>query len=109
MPLVGYEQLAEKRHPNWRKMTVSFAAFALILSLASRVSTATFSKTPIAHSASSTAKIQHLDKDSLQWAGPTTTFSVLWATESAIILQTTKKIPQQLQDDSLHNRPPPVS
>lgn len=110
MPLVGYKQLAERRAFGWRGAMVLLAIVALTVSLASRVPHAvSFDKSPTAHSGSSTEKIQHRDQDASRWVAPVATFTLLWISEPAVSLDADEKIPLRLQDNSLHNRPPPVS
>jgi hypothetical protein len=109
MPLVGYEQLARPRFCNRRGAVVLIAIVALTISLANRVPFAALLKAPTVHSASSSAKIQHRDKDAAQWVTPSATFTLLWTAEASVILVENRRIPVGLQDDSLHNRPPPVS
>lgn len=110
MPLVGYEQLAERRAFSWRGAMVLLAIVALTVSLATRVPHAvSFDKAPAAHSSSSAEKVQHRDQDASRWVAPVATFTLLWTSEPTVSLDTDEKIPVRLQDNSLHNRPPPVS
>ena len=109
MPLVGYEEPAQQRLLNRRGLVILLAVSALTLSLASRVSTATFVKGSTAQSSASAAKIQHLDKDAAQWVAPTATFTLLWAAEPSVAIDGNENVPTRPPDDSLHNRPPPVS
>lgn len=110
MPLVGYGQLAERRPPSRRGVVVLLAILALTVSLANRVPhTVSFDKAPAAHSSSSTAKIQHRDQDASRGAAPAATFTLLWASEPSVPLVADEKVPVRLQDNSLHNRPPPLS
>ncbi len=110
MPLVGYEQRAERRLLSWRGALVLLAIVAITVSLANRVPHAvSFEKAPAARSSSSTEKIQHRDQDASRWVAPVATFTLLWASEPAVLLDADEKIPVRLQDNSLHNRPPPVS
>jgi hypothetical protein len=109
IPLIGNEQMAERLIFSRRGLVMLLASFALTVSLASRCSTPTFSKAPVALSNDSKAKIQRLDKDAEQWVAPAATFTLLRATEPTVILDGDEKIPTRLPDDSLHNRPPPLS
>jgi hypothetical protein len=109
MPLLGYEEPAQQRLLSRRGLVILLAISALTISLASRVSTATFVKASTAQSSLCTAKIQHLDKDASQWVSPTATFTLLWATEPSLTVSDDEKVPVRPPDDSLHNRPPPVS
>jgi len=109
MPLVGYEQLAERPLLRRRGIAILVAIFALTVSLASRSSTATLLKAPAVNSSSSTAKIQHLDSDAAQWVAPEATITLLWATESLVIRDADESVPIRLQNNSLHNRPPPIT
>jgi hypothetical protein len=109
MGLVRSGQVAERRVLSRRGLVVMLAICALTVSLASRVSHATFFKTPVAQSSSSTAKIQHLDQDASQWEAPPATFTLLWVTESFVAFDGDEIVPVFLQDDALHNRPPPLS
>jgi hypothetical protein len=109
MPLVGYEEPAPQRLLSRRGLVILLAISALTLSLASRVSTATFVKAYTAQSSPATAKIQHLDKDAAHWVAPTATFTLLWATEPSVTVNDDGKVPVRPPDNSLHNRPPPVS
>jgi hypothetical protein len=109
MPLVGYEEPAPQRLLSRRGVVILLAISALTISLASRVSTATYVKASTAQSSSSTAKIQHLDKDAAQWVAPAATFALLWATEPSVAVDRNESVPVRPPDNSLHNRPPPVS
>jgi hypothetical protein len=109
MPLAGYEEPAPQRLLSRRGLVVLLAISALTISLASRVSTATFVKAYAVQSSSTTAKIQHLDKDAAHWVAPTATFTLLWATEPSVAVDGNESVPVRPPDDSLHNRPPPIS
>ena len=109
MSLVGHEQTAEQRLLSRRGLVILVAISALAVSLASRVSTVTCVKASTVQSSACTAKIQHLDKDAAQWVAPTATFTLLWATEPSVAVDRNESIPVRPPDDSLHNRPPPVS
>jgi|SRR5579863_181059 len=110
MPLVGYEQLAERRLLSRRGVVVLFAAVALTVSLASRIPhLASFDKAPAAHSSSSAAKIQHRDRDASRWTAPAATFTLLWTSEFSVPLDMNQRPPVRLLDHSLRNRPPPLS
>jgi hypothetical protein len=110
MPLVGHGQVAERRLFSRRGVVVLLAILALTVSLANRVPhTGSFDKTPAAHSSSSTAKIQHRDQDASRWVAPAPTFALLWTSEPSVPLDGDRKVSVRLQDNSLHNRPPPLS
>jgi hypothetical protein len=109
MPLVGYEEQAPQRLLSRRGLVVLLSISVLTISLASRVTTATFCKAYTAKSSSATAKIQHLDKDAAHWVAPTARFTLLWATEPSVAVDRNESVPVRPPDDSLHNRPPPVS
>ena len=109
MPLVGYEQLAERRLLSRRGAVVFLAIVALTVSLANRVPHGTIPGNPVAQSFSSPAKIQHRDSDASQWVAPAAVFTFLWIAESSVILDRGRNVRTRPQDDSLHNRPPPVS
>ena len=109
MPLVGYEGPAQQRLLSRRGLIISLAILALTVSLASRVSTASFIKASTAQCGSSAAKIQHLDKDAAQWVAPTATFTLLWASEPSVAVDGNENVPIRQPDDSLHNRPPPLA
>jgi hypothetical protein len=109
MPMVGYEELAE-RLLSWRRVVVFFATMALTVSLANRVPRPlSVNKASAAHSSSCAAKIQHRDQDESRWAAPAAAFTLLWASETSVPLVEDKKVAVPQQDNSLHNRPPPVS
>ena len=110
MPLVGYGQPAERRLLSRRGVMALLAILALTVSLANRVPhTLSFDKAPTAHSSSSTEKIQHRDQDASRWVASAATFALLWASEPSVPLDADRRVPVRLQDNSLHNRPPPLS
>jgi hypothetical protein len=108
MPLVGHRQ-AERRLLSRRGAVAFLAIAALTVSLASRVPHATIFKAAVAHSEFSSVKIQHRDNDASHWVAPLATVTLLWTAEASVILHGDQEVPVRLQDDSLHNRPPPVS
>jgi hypothetical protein len=110
MPLVEYEHMAERRLLSRRGLVIFIAIVALTCSVARRVADVSLLfKAPTAVLSSSTAKIQHLDQDAAQWVAPEATFTLLRATQSSVIRDADESVPIRLQDNSLHNRPPPIS
>lgn len=109
MPLVEYGQPVERRLLSRCGALAFLAIAALTVSLASRVPHATIFKAAVAHSESSSAKIQHRDNDASHWVAPVATPALLWTADSSVILDWDQEVPVRLRDDSLHNRPPPVS
>lgn len=83
------------------------AITALTVSLANRVVHVTLDKLPSVHSLSSTAKIQHRDRDADERAFATADFSLLWVAETATPVEPTEPVYVRVQYDSLNNRPPP--
>jgi hypothetical protein len=110
MPLVGDGQLAERRLLSQRGVVVFLAIMALTVSLADRVPHAvSVNKASAAHASSPAGKIQHRDQDESRWAALPPAFTLLWASETSVPLVEDKKVAVPQQDNSLHNRPPPVS
>lgn len=90
-------------------MVVALVAFALTVSLASRVFHATTYDTATLHSSSAIEKIQHRDMDGVEWGPATAQLIVLWVTEAAVIPENGEHVHVRLHDTSLYNRPPPLS
>ena len=109
MPLVGENQLAEKRLFSWRGIVILFAAFAITLSLANRVFEGRSFDAPTAYSGVGHAKVQHRDSDSAHWVPPTATFTILWSSESSAAVEISDPLYEHPHYESLYNRPPPVS
>lgn len=109
VPLVGAEQVAEKRFFSQRGFVVSLTILAITLSLASRTVHEGFYGKPTAHSASAISKIQHRDKDACEWVTPVAAFSLLSVAEPSIARASTEGIFVELQYNALYNRPPPLS
>jgi hypothetical protein len=109
MPLVGENQLAERRLLSWRGVLILVAAFAITLSLANRFFEGPIFQATTAHSGLAHAKVQHRDSDSAHWAPPTATFTIRWGSESSAVAETLDPLYERPHCESLHNRPPPVS
>jgi hypothetical protein len=109
MPLVGENQLAERRLLTWRGILILVTAFAITLSLAGRFFEAPIFHTPTAHSGVAHAKVQHRDSDSAQLGAPTATFTIRWGSESSAGAEILDPLYERVHCESLHNRPPPVS
>jgi hypothetical protein len=109
MPLVAENHLAERRFLSWRGVLILVAAFAITLSLASRLFEDQIFNTPTAHSGVVSAKVQHRDNDAANWGPPTATFAILWSSESAANVEISDPLYERPHCESLHNRPPPAS
>jgi hypothetical protein len=109
MPLVGENQLAERRLLSWRGVLILVAAFAITLSLANRVFEGQIFNTPTVFSGLAHAKIQHRDNDSANWVPPTAAFTILWTSESSAAVEISDPLYERPHYESLHNRPPPAS
>jgi hypothetical protein len=109
MPLVGEDQLAERRLLSWPGVLILVAAFAITLSLANRVFEGQIFNAPTAHSGVGHAKVQHRDNDSVNWVPPTATFTIFWSSESSAVVEISDPLYERPHYESLHNRPPPVS
>lgn len=90
-------------------MVVALVAFALTISLASRVFHATEYHTASLHPSSAIEKIQHRDVDGVEWSPSAAQLAVLWVTEAAVIPESREQVHVRLHDTSLYNRPPPLS
>jgi hypothetical protein len=108
VPLVGAEQVAEKRFFSLRGFVVCLAILTLTISLASRGICGGFYSKTTAHSASASAKVQHRDKDASEFVPPAPTLSLLCVTEPSKAPAQTEAIYVQLHYNSLYNRPPPL-
>ena len=91
-----------------RGIVICVAILTLTVSLANRTGHAVFCNKPTAHTASSSAKIQHRDKDASEWVAPVATFVLLHATETFITQPSSERVLVDRHYDSLHNRPPPI-
>lgn len=109
MPLVGTEQMADRRLCSRRGLVIALAIVGLTLSLASRVAHVSFDLNPTVHSDSSYNKVQHRDKDSFQWVSPVASVCLLWVSEYKPSSAPNERIPFRLQYDNLYNRPPPTA
>lgn len=109
MPLVGSEPVADRRRRSRRGFVVYLVIVALTVSLASRISHASFYRTPTAHSNSVNAKIQQRDYDASEGVSPAATLSILWIAEPSPITDFSEAVWVRFHCDSLYNRPPPLS
>jgi len=109
VPLVGAEQVTERRLFSRRGLVAVFAILALTVSLAGRVFNGSFYPATSIHYAQGYEKVQHRDIDSFQWVPPTATCALLWITESSANFEPIGQKHFQLHYDSLYNRPPPIS
>ena len=108
MPLVGENQLAERRLLSGWGVLIFVAAFAITLSLASRVFEYQIFSSPTAHSGAIHAKVQRRDNDSATWEPPAATFTILWSSESSAAVEISDPLYERPHYESLHNRPPPA-
>lgn len=110
MPLLGDSQVAERRLFSWRGLTILLACTALVVSLASRTIHLSAVTDPTVQSDSPKAKIQHLNKDAVQWSAPVASFLLFRLVVLALEIRPGKNFPLPLQlDHCLYNRPPPLS
>jgi hypothetical protein len=109
LPLVGAEQVAERRLFSRRGLVALCAVVALTVSLAGRVFHSVIYSTASIHSAQGYEKVQHRDTDASQWVPPTATCALLWITEPSTNFEPIGQKHFRLHYDSLYNRPPPVS
>ncbi len=100
--------MAERRLLSRRGLVVALVVLALSTSLATRVFHAHHYTDTAAHSSSVGEKVQHRDKDAVEWAPPTAHLVVLWVAEPTISSETDDNVYVNLHYDSLYNRPPPV-
>jgi hypothetical protein len=107
VPLVGTEQVADRRLYCRHGLVIALAIIGLTASLGSRVPHVNFDLKPALHSHSSHNKVQHRDKDAFEWASPVASIC-LWITEYSALPEPTEKIRFRLQYDKLYNRPPPA-
>ena len=109
MPLVGAEQVAEKRFLSFRGLVVFASVVVLIVSLAGRTPHVVVCKNATVQSSSAAAQIQHRDKDGAEWVAPAATFSLLSLIEPSVVHASTEEFLVYPHYDSLYNRPPPIS
>jgi hypothetical protein len=109
VPLVGAEEVAERRILSRRGMVIALVAFALTASLAERVFYGHLCEKAAVHSSSLSKKVQHRDKDASQCIPPVAQFSLLWTAEPSAPSEATEQFHVRLHYDSLYNRPPPLS
>jgi hypothetical protein len=108
VPLVGAEQLPERRLLSRRSVVALIVVLGLTVSLAGRVfSGDTYSTTAI-HSGVSSAKVQHRDADAVRWAPPAPLYSLLWTAERSLNAEPVEQAYFHPHYDSLYNRPPPI-
>jgi hypothetical protein len=108
MPLVGCERVADRCLFTWRGLLVAFAIVGLTVSLAARGFQVRVDVRPTVHS-SAYDKVQHRDKDAIEWASPVANLCLLWITESSRTAEVARKIYFRVQYDTLYNRPPPAA
>lgn len=101
--------MPEKGLLSRRGLVACLAIVALTVSLANRVVRGSFDDRPTAHSASYGGKIQHRDKDALEWFPPVPSFAVLSVTGFFVAGAATEKAIVCPPYVSLYNRPPPIS
>ena len=93
-----------------RGLVISLACLALVVSLASRTIHLSAINDPTAQSDAPKAKIQHLNKDAVQWTAPVASFLFFWLAVTSIQAASDEKPPVPLHLGScLYNRPPPLS
>jgi hypothetical protein len=109
VPLVGAEQVAEKRVLSLRGLVICITILALTVSLATRTVHGSIYTSPTVHSASDKAKVQHRDKDASEWVTPVLTFAPISVTEPSVVQTSTEGVFFDLHYDSLYNRPPPIT
>ena len=100
--------MAERRLLSRRGLVVALVALALSTSLATRVFHAHIYPTTAVHSTSVAQKIQHRDKDAVEWTPPTAQLVILWVAEPTVSSETDDNVYVNLHYDSLYNRPPPA-
>jgi hypothetical protein len=109
VPLVGAEQVAERRLFSLRGMVALLAVLGLTITLAGRVFHDGVYRTSSAHSTSAYEKVQHRDADASRWAPPQATYTLWWTSERSSGIEPTEQVYFHPHYDSLYNRPPPVS
>jgi hypothetical protein len=110
MPLLGYAEVAECRLLSWRGLLICIAVLALVFSLASRTIHLSIYDSPTAQSDSPKAKIQHPNKDAVQWTAAAASFLLFWLLSTSLEPALGEKpLLARHVDSCLYNRPPPLS
>jgi len=92
-----------------RGIVVALVVSALTLSLATRVFHGSISHKTQVSASSDYQKVQHRDKDGVEWKSPTADRCLLWLTEASVPTELQDAVHVRPHYDSLYNRPPPVA
>ena len=104
---MGAERVLEVRPFSRRGLAVALVIFALTTSLATRVFHGSIGNKAEASSSSVYQKVQHRDKDAIEWAVTVAEVCVLWVTEPSVVPENNETVHARPHYDSLYNRPPP--
>src|SRR5215469_5594771 len=108
LPPVRTEKTPERRVLTLRGLLACLVIVCLTVTLANRTVHISASDQATVGSVSA-AKIQHRDKDSLVWVCPLVALPMLWVPEPSFVHPPSDRELLELQYESLHNRPPPIS
>ena len=101
--------MPETRPFSCRGLAVALVVFALTASLATRVFHGSTGSKAEVSSTSDYQKVQHRDKDAIEWAPPTAELCVFWVSEPSAVPENSETVHVRLHHDSLYNRPPPLA
>lgn len=91
-----------------RGFVVALLISALTVSLATRVSHGSFATKIEVSSSSDYQKVQHRDKDAVEWSPSSAELCPMWVMEASVSAEQHHAVYGRPQYDSLYNRPPPV-
>lgn len=92
-----------------RGLLAYLVILCLTITLANRTVHVTSFDKVTAKSASTSAKIQHRDKDGSEWVAPPEHFAIRWISEQGFAPRPSGRELLDLHCESLNNRPPPIS
>src|SRR5262249_4523780 len=108
LPPVLTEKPPKRRLLSLRGLLACLVIVCLTVTLANRTVHISASDKATIRSVSA-AKIQHRDKDSLEWVCLLVAVPMLWVPEATFTPQPSDRELLDLHYESLHNRPPPLS